>query len=363
MLINEKFVIKINNKNFGYFSNIMENIQYGNTYSVNTELLHPGTKQNVKIICDNCGEITINNYCEYYKIIKNRGKYYCKKCNNIHRKETNMVKYGVEHISKTDWFKEKSKKTCLEKYGVESFSKTEEDKERKRKLTYLNSEEFLLKSKNTKLNKYGNENYVNFEKIKETRLEKYGDENYNNRLKAKETCLEKYGVDNISKSPLIKLKKINTCISNYGVEHQLKSEVIINKLKETNNEKYGTDWGFSNTEIIEKSKNTRINKGNQIPDNLLNEFNFYMKKCLSITLKCRKELFNNWNGYDYYDKEYIKDNLKLNSNNKLYPTVDHMISIYEGFNKGIEPEIIGNINNLCITKRTINSSKNNKSIL
>ena len=51
--------------------------------------------------------------------------------------------------------------------------------------------------------------------------------------------------------------------------------------------------------------------------------------------------------------------LKLNSNDKNYPTIDHKISIFCGFKNGISC-IIGNINNLCITKRGINSSKNKK---
>ena len=79
-----------------------------------------------------------------------------------------------------------------------------------------------------------------------------------------------------------------------------------------------------------------------------------------ITQSNKLELFKNWNGCDYYDNEYIMDNIKLSRNNKLYPTIDHKISIFYGYKNSISPETIGDMENLCITKRTINSSKNNK---
>lgn len=40
-----------------------------------------------------------------------------------------------------------------------------------------------------------------------------------------------------------------------------------------------------------------------------------------------------------------------------YPTIDHKISVYYGFINNISPEEIGDISNLCITKRWINSTK------
>lgn len=73
--------------------------------------------------------------------------------------------------------------------------------------------------------------------------------------------------------------------------------------------------------------------------------------------KHKKYLFEKWDGYDYYDGEYIKDNFKLSHIDKKYPTIDHKISVYYGFKNKISPQIIGDIENLCITKRTINSQK------
>jgi hypothetical protein len=67
-------------------------------------------------------------------------------------------------------------------------------------------------------------------------------------------------------------------------------------------------------------------------------------------------LLGYWDGFDFYDGEYIIDYLKLHPLDALYPTVDHKISILEGFKNNIPPNIISDIGNLCVTKRKINSS-------
>ena len=41
--------------------------------------------------------------------------------------------------------------------------------------------------------------------------------------------------------------------------------------------------------------------------------------------------------------------------------IDHKISIFHGFINNIDPILISDISNLCITKRYINSSKQTKS--
>jgi hypothetical protein len=79
----------------------------------------------------------------------------------------------------------------------------------------------------------------------------------------------------------------------------------------------------------------------------------------------KKELFKNWDGYDYYDGEYIKDNLQIfkgNSNHPEYPTIDHIIPIKEGFKQGIELLEITGFGNLVITKRKNNNFKSTLSV-
>ncbi len=71
--------------------------------------------------------------------------------------------------------------------------------------------------------------------------------------------------------------------------------------------------------------------------------------------------------YRYYSKTpssfwmFIGSNFTLSHYDDEYPTIDHKISIYEGFCKGMEPELISSIQNICWTKRTINIKKNKKS--
>jgi len=48
------------------------------------------------------------------------------------------------------------------------------------------------------------------------------------------------------------------------------------------------------------------------------------------------------------------------NNDRMYRTIDHKISIYYGYMNKIDADIISSIENLCITKRFINSKKSAK---
>ena len=78
------------------------------------------------------------------------------------------------------------------------------------------------------------------------------------------------------------------------------------------------------------------------------------------TNKNKKHLFEKWNGFDYYDNEYIKNNFKYEPRSSNYPTIDHKTSIRYGYDNNINITNISSINNLCITKKKINSSKYTK---
>jgi len=117
---------------------------------------------------------------------------------------------------------------------------------------------------------------------------------------------------------------------------------------------------FIARETKAKTKETKIKNKTILSDKELGSFNLYRKNCRRLTRLKIKELYINWSGYDYYDNEYIKDNLLLESISPKYPTIDHKISIYYGFSNGITEEEICDIINLCITKRSINSSKGSK---
>lgn len=174
----------------------------------------------------------------------------------------------------------------------------------------------------------------------------------------KETNLKRHGVEFPSQSSLIREKSKETSLKKYGVEWASKSEDVKNKIRDTNYEKYGS-FDFSSSDIAKKQ---RIERGQQIPDELKSEFEIYRNIVRSKTQKVKNKLLENWNGLDFYDNENISNNFDLPFYDKDYPTIDHKKSIYYGFINGISPEIIADFKNLCITKRGINASKNTKCI-
>ena len=178
--------------------------------------------------------------------------------------------------------------------------------------------------------------------------------------KQKKFCIENYGVDNISQLDTIKEKKIETTIKNYGVENPFQNEEIKEKIKKTNLEKYGVEYATKNKDIQLKSKNTRIKNNNQISDELLNKLEIYYRDVKIHTYKNKQLLLETWSGYDYYDGEYIIKYFSLESSNIKYPTFDHKISVYYGFMNNITAFDISKLENLCLTKRSHNSSKGKK---
>jgi len=110
---------------------------------------------------------------------------------------------------------------------------------------------------------------------------------------------------------------------------------------------------------IKKQLLTKIKKGIMINPIFLSDFQKYYSKVWIITRNCKKELFNNWNGYCFYtNKNILKYYNKKDYNQPNYPVMDHKYSIFNGFKNTIKPEIIGGIDNLCICTRKINGVKN-----
>jgi hypothetical protein len=182
--------------------------------------------------------------------------------------------------------------------------------------------------------------YCGFEKkieyrkyLKNTKHEsvKYSCSNKCSIVKYKETCMESYGVDNAFKLDIFKDRYKETCMLKYGVDNALKDKEFSNKMVRTK----------ENMGIYSKN---------------ISEYKLYSNKCRSLTFKVKKEFIKNWNGYDFYDSEFILNNFNLDSMCPSYPTIDHKIPILEGFKNKIDPIEISSIENLCITKRSINSS-------
>lgn len=113
-----------------------------------------------------------------------------------------LEKYGVEHYSKTEEYKEKIRSTSLERYGVEHV---------------LQSSEIRDKGKMTNLQKYGAEHPMKSSTVRD---------------KGRKTCLEKYGVENVSQSEaFIEMKRQNS-IERYGVSHPQQTVEARMKLSE-----------------------------------------------------------------------------------------------------------------------------------
>lgn len=213
-------------------------------------------------------------------------------------------------------------------------------------------------------------------KIKNTKLIRHGDENYSNRHKSKDTLLKKYGVENVSQIEEVKLKKINTCIKNYGVDNPLKNINIKDKMQNTMLSRYGYTNPSKIYEFQEKKKQTCLDKygednysktssyrkynedkGIWIKTSDVKDFILYYRKVWSETRKFKKELFDKWNGKCYYTDQILLTDKKL-YNDPLYRTIDHKISIYNGYKNNIDFREIGNISNLCICSRKSNIYKN-----
>ena len=205
-----------------------------------------------------------------------------------------------------------------------------------------------------------NRTYQDYIKITKNKTIKYFCQLCVKKERTEKTNLEKRGVKNVSQCDIIKYKKIKTNLEKWGVENVFENIDIKNKIKNTCIIRYGCDNANKSTVIKMKSMLTRIERGNQINPDYYKPYILYRKNVLSVTRKYKKQLLNDWGGYDFYDGEYIMDNFNLNSNNPNYPTIDHKISVYHGFVNNIDYNQIGNLDNLCLTKRRINSSKQNK---
>ena len=205
------------------------------------------------------------------------------------RKETNLLKYGVEvptqneeiaNKIKQSWnnkseeeiqeFVNKVKSTKLKLYGDETYSNGEKCAETWNSKSEAELKEIEEKRKHTNLKIYGvnfasqNEDVKN--KIKETNLKRYGKEHATQseqiKEKTKNTNLKKWGVEYPILTKEIKDKARKTLLDNYGVEHPLQNDELLKKAKITNLNIFGTECVFFNEDIKNKIKNTQLNKLN-----------------------------------------------------------------------------------------------------
>jgi hypothetical protein len=195
-------------------------------------------------------------------------------------------------------------------------------------------------------------------------------------IKLKETNKEKYGVEYYSQHPERNDKVKKTSKEKYGVEHYSKTADYLESRNKTNFDKFGYINPFMDTERIKSSLVEKY--GVDHPSKLLTEDGeayFFLGNWTPRSKKSDWELYKTtvrnqtkqslkllkWDGTDFYDGSYIKDNFILSHIDNDYPTIDHKISIYDGFLNNISTHVISDVENLCWTKRIINITKNKKS--
>ena len=283
----------------------------------------------VVAICDICKVENEISFVKYNLNFDRGGFYSCKKCSGIKRKKTTFDKYGVEFITQLPELKEKLSE-------------------------WMSSDEFKSKSINTQLDKYG----CLFTKTDDFKLD--------TSERSKRIIEEKKskGIYNCALSKLEnnELKK-QGMINKYGSEYSFLVPEIKDKIQKNNLQKFGHISPFGNNEIQNKIKENLMYKNLEKEWSFngdmykVNQFKIYRRKVRYETDMIKKCLYEKWDGYDYYDGEYIKEYLSLHKNHNYYPSIDHKISCFYGFINDLPTTDISDINNLCITKRIINSKK------
>jgi len=302
MILTRTVTLKIGGRNILHFQKLYPNIKMKDEITIPVNELTSGSNIKIDCVCDFCGKERKITYQKYNESIKLYDNYSCQKCSHKKRKKTNKSKYGVENYVEFEKFNQQALKTLNEKYGENITN-------------IFQSDWFKAYMKEYNLEKYG----VEYIFQSEFMFNKY-----------KQTIKEKYGVEYYYQSDDFKEKSKNTCLEKYGVSD------------------------FNN---VEKATKTKIENGNMVSSDKISEWDNYKRNVRRLTRKNKIKLYKKWNGYDYYDNEYIAENFLLNHTNKNFPTIDHKISVFYGFHNNISEEDISNIDNLCITKRSVNAKK------
>jgi hypothetical protein len=317
-------------------------------FTVKVEHLTRGSNVKIKVICDYCGDVAEKFYYNYTRSKENElvTKDCCLKCRKHKTKETNLIKYGVDHQIKREDVLNKTKKTNQEKYGVdfplqnsEIFAKTKQTKiakygtdnvlllpEVRRKIEDTNQSIYGVKypleneviyaetRKKFKEN-YGAENLWENEELKEkarqTFLLRYGGpspfSSSQIRKKAIRTFNQRYGVNSVGEIPGIQEKIDLIMIKKYGSSSPIQNPNLKKKINETNVRKYGVDFPLQSIEIREKATKTMTENG-RIPTSFQQK---YLHHLLGGELNYQQfeynldiafvNLFNDFNVFIEYD--------------------------------------------------------------
>ena len=144
-------------------------------------------------------------------------------------------------------------------------------------------------------------------------------------------------------------KGLETCILKYGKPFQ-KTEKFIESRKNTSIDRYGVENPSQAKSIKEKIRISNESSGNWTKQESLEYFELYKRKVRNISDKFRSNLKN----IEKVGQKHIND--------EAYE-VDHIFSIYDGFNNNIPTYIIGDIVNLKCIPWKENNKKRTTSLL
>jgi hypothetical protein len=120
MILSNEVNVRLNYKNKEHFKNLGYDVN-NKFIDVKVEHLFKGSHVKVKIKCDICGVEKEQYYFAYNDFISRNeeNKYYCGKCNQINRKNTNIERYGEDSPIKIKEFRNNRNKTIIDKYGTD----------------------------------------------------------------------------------------------------------------------------------------------------------------------------------------------------------------------------------------------------
>ena len=107
MIIQKKVKITINSRNVSYYRKLKYKVNVYDDIEVDVSDVQKGSHIKLLCCCDNCDKEIIKSYKDYLKIVNEKGKYLCRSCAEIYRKETNNEKYGCDNCSQDPIIKKK----------------------------------------------------------------------------------------------------------------------------------------------------------------------------------------------------------------------------------------------------------------
>lgn len=185
MFSDKSIEIKINKGNIDYYRSIgYHDIKIGCVSMIKSKDVKSTVANRIYVICESCDNEMYIKCQNYHTQIKKNNMYVCKNCSYVKNKITNYDRYGSEHVLQVKEIRDKGKETMILNYGVDNISKVDYIKEERSIFMSNMYDEYH----NRMVLKYGVDNISKLPEVKE---------------KKKDTAIRNYGVENPSQDPLI----------------------------------------------------------------------------------------------------------------------------------------------------------------